>query len=76
MFYVLGVLKVDKGIKFGDEVEIRDLRGFLVGIGIVRMSGKEMIIVMRGLVVEVILLKFKFLSLSELESFKEGFFYV
>ncbi|BAD86311.1 tRNA/rRNA cytosine-C5-methylase, NOL1/NOP2/Sun family, containing RNA-binding PUA domain [Thermococcus kodakarensis KOD1] len=75
MLYAPGVLKADKGIKPGDEVEIRDPRGLLVGIGIARMSGKEMITATRGLAVEVTLPKFKLPSLSELESFKEGLFY-
>lgn len=71
-----GVLKADKSIKPGDEVEIRDPRGLLVGIGIARMSGKEMVTATRGgLAVEVTLPKFKLPSLSELESFKEGLFY-
>lgn len=75
MLYAPGVLKADKGIKPGDEVEIRDPRGLLVGIGIARMSGKDMITATRGLAVEVTLPKFKLPSLSELESFKEGLFY-
>ncbi len=75
MLYAPGVLKADKSIKPGDEVEIRDPRGLLVGIGIARMSGKEMITATRGLAVEVTMPKFKLPSLSELESFKEGLFY-
>ncbi|MBP1911303.1 RsmB/NOP family class I SAM-dependent RNA methyltransferase [Thermococcus stetteri] len=75
MLYAPGVLKADKGIRPGDEVEIRDPRGLLVGIGIARMSGKEMVASTRGLAVEVTLPKFKLPSLSELESFKEGLFY-
>ncbi|ASJ01759.1 Sun/NOL1/NOP nucleolar protein [Thermococcus profundus] len=75
MLYAPGVLQADKRIKPGDEVEIRDPRGLLVGIGIARMSAKEMVISTRGLAVEVTLPKFKLPSLSELESFKEGLFY-
>ncbi|NJE30080.1 RsmB/NOP family class I SAM-dependent RNA methyltransferase [Thermococcus sp. 18S1] len=75
MLYAPGVLQADKKIKPGDEVEIRDPRGLLVGIGIARMSAKEMIVSTRGLAVEVTLPKFKLPSLSELESFKEGLFY-
>ncbi|ASJ15155.1 RsmB/NOP family class I SAM-dependent RNA methyltransferase [Thermococcus radiotolerans] len=75
MLYAPGVLQADKKIKPGDEVEIRDPRGLLVGIGVARMSAKEMIISTRGLAVEVTLPKFKLPSLSELESFKEGLFY-
>ena len=75
MLYAPGVLQADKKIKPGDEVEIRDPRGLLVGIGIARMSAKEMILSTRGLAVEVTLPKFKLPSLSELESFKEGLFY-
>jgi NOL1/NOP2/sun family putative RNA methylase len=73
--YAPGVLQANKGIKPGDEVEIRDPRGLLVGIGTARMSAKEMITSTRGLAVEVTLPKFKLPSLSELESFKEGLFY-
>ncbi|ASJ01401.1 RsmB/NOP family class I SAM-dependent RNA methyltransferase [Thermococcus gorgonarius] len=75
MLYAPGVLKADKDIKPGDEVEIRDPRGLLVGIGIARMSAKEMVASTRGLAVEVTLPKFKLPSLSELESFREGLFY-
>ena len=75
MLYAPGVLQADKKIKPGDEVEIRDPRGLLVGIGIARMSAKEMILSTRGLAVEVTLPKFKLPSLSELESFKQGLFY-
>ncbi|NJE01975.1 RsmB/NOP family class I SAM-dependent RNA methyltransferase [Thermococcus sp. JdF3] len=75
MLYAPGVLQADKKIKPGDEVEIRDPRGLLVGIGIARMSAKEMIVSTRGLAVEVTLPKFKLPSLSELESFREGLFY-
>ncbi|AEK73352.1 tRNA/rRNA cytosine-C5-methylase [Thermococcus sp. 4557] len=75
MLYAPGVLQADKKIKPGDEVEIRDPRGLLVGIGVARMSAKEMIVSTRGLAVEVTLPKFKLPSLSELESFKEGLFY-
>ena len=75
MLYAPGVLQADKKIKPGDEVEIRDPRGLLVGIGTARMSAKEMILATRGLAVEVTLPKFKLPSLSELESFKEGLFY-
>jgi len=75
MLYAPGVLQADKKIKPGDEVEIRDPRGLLVGIGIARMSAREMIVSTRGLAVEVTLPKFKLPSLSELESFKEGLFY-
>jgi NOL1/NOP2/sun family putative RNA methylase len=73
--YAPGVLGADKKIKPGDEVEIRDPRGLLVGIGTARMSAKEMVASTRGLAVEVTLPKFKLPSLSELESFKEGLFY-
>ncbi|WP_297464703.1 RsmB/NOP family class I SAM-dependent RNA methyltransferase [Thermococcus sp.] len=75
MLYAPGVLQADRRIKPGDEVEIRDPRGLLVGIGIARMGAKEMITSTRGLAVEVTLPKFKLPSLSELESFKEGLFY-
>lgn len=75
MLYAPGVLQADKRIKPGDEVEIRDPRGLLVGIGIARMSAKEMTLSTRGLAVEVTLPKFRLPSLSELESFKEGLFY-
>ncbi|QDA30407.1 RsmB/NOP family class I SAM-dependent RNA methyltransferase [Thermococcus indicus] len=75
MLYAPGVLQADKKIKPGDEVEIRDPRRLLVGIGIARMSAKEMVVSTRGLAVEVTLPKFKLPSLSELESFKEGLFY-
>ena len=75
MLYAPGVLQADKRIKPGDEVEIRDPRGLLVGIGIARMGAKEMITSTRGLAVEVTLPKFKLPSLSELESFKKGLFY-
>jgi len=73
--YAPGVLQADRGIKPGDEVEIRDPKGLLVGVGIARMSAKEMIVSTRGLAVEVTTPKFKLPSLSELESFKEGLFY-
>ncbi|WP_258083508.1 RsmB/NOP family class I SAM-dependent RNA methyltransferase [Thermococcus thermotolerans] len=75
MLYAPGVLQADKKIKPGDEVEIRDPRGLLVGIGIARMSAKEMVVSTRGVAVEVTLPKFKLPSLSELESFREGLFY-
>ncbi len=75
MLYAPGVLQADRRIKPGDEVEIRDPRGLLVGIGVARMSAKEMITSTRGLAVEVTLPKFKLPSLSELESFREGLFY-
>ncbi len=75
MLYAPGVLQADKKIKPGDEVEIRDPRGLLVGVGIARMSAKEMVVSTRGLAVEVTLPKFKLPSLSELESFREGLFY-
>ncbi len=73
--YAPGVLQADRGIRPGDEVEIRDPRGLLVGIGTARMSAKEMVISTRGLAVEVTTPKFKLPSLSELQSFKEGLFY-
>jgi NOL1/NOP2/sun family putative RNA methylase len=73
--YAPGVLQVDKRIKPGDEVEIRDPRGLLVGMGIARMGGKEMLEKKRGIAVEVTLPKFRLPSLNELESFKEGLFY-
>ncbi|AEH25227.1 RsmB/NOP family class I SAM-dependent RNA methyltransferase [Pyrococcus yayanosii] len=75
MLYAPGVLKADKGIKEGDEVQIRDPRGLLVGIGIARMDYREMVMATRGLAVEVTLPKFKLPSLSELESFEKGYFY-
>ena len=75
MLYAPGVLKADRGIKPGDEVEIRDPRDLLVGIGIARMGGREMITATHGVAVEVTIPKFKLPSLSELESFKEGLFY-
>lgn len=73
--YTPGVLGADKKIKPGDEVQIRDPRGLLIGIGIARMSAKEMVVSTRGLAVEVTLPKFRLPSLSELESFREGLFY-
>ncbi|WP_366516854.1 PUA domain-containing protein, partial [Thermococcus sp.] len=73
--YAPGVLQADKSIRPGDEVEIRDPRGLLVGIGVARMSAKEMVVSTRGLAVEVTLPKFRLPSLSELQSFKEGLFY-
>ncbi|AIF70375.1 nol1-nop2-sun family nucleolar protein III [Palaeococcus pacificus DY20341] len=75
MLYAPGVLKADKGIKEGDEVQIRDPRGLLVGVGIARMSAKEMILSTRGIAVEVTLPKFKLPSLSELKSYEKGLFY-
>jgi len=75
MLYAPGVLKADKGIKEGDEVQIRDPKGLLVGIGIAKMNAKEMIKATRGIAVEVTLPKFKLPSLSELKSFKKGYFY-
>ncbi len=75
MLYAPGVLQADKKIKPGDEVEIRDPRGLLVGVGIASMSAKEMVVSTRGLAVEVTLPKFKLPSLNELESFREGLFY-
>ena len=75
MLYAPGVLQADRKIRPGDEVEIRDPKGLLVGIGIARMSAKEMVVSTRGLAVEVTLPKFRLPSLSELESFKEGLFY-
>ncbi|WP_457751948.1 PUA domain-containing protein [Thermococcus sp.] len=75
MLYAPGVLKADRSIKPGEEVEIRDPRGLLVGIGIARMGGRGMITATRGVAVEVTIPKFKLPSLSELESFKEGLFY-
>ncbi len=73
--YAPGVLRADKGIKPGDEVQILDPKGLLVGIGRARMGAKEMIVSTRGVAVEVTLPKFKLPSLSELDSFKEGLFY-
>ncbi|NJF25723.1 RsmB/NOP family class I SAM-dependent RNA methyltransferase [Thermococcus sp. Bubb.Bath] len=73
--YAPGVLSVDKNIKPGEEVEIRDPKGLLVGIGTARMSGNEMLEKKRGIAVEVSLPKFRLPSLNELESFKEGLFY-
>ncbi len=73
--YAPGVLKADKGIKEGDEVQIRDPKGLLVGIGIARMSAKEMVIATRGIAVEVTLPKFKLPSLSELKAYEKGYFY-
>ena len=75
MLYAPGVLQADKKIKPGDEVEIRDPKGLLVGVGVARMSAKEIVVSTRGLAVEVTLPKFKLPSLNELESFKEGLFY-
>ncbi|AMM53174.1 RsmB/NOP family class I SAM-dependent RNA methyltransferase [Pyrococcus kukulkanii] len=75
MLYAPGVLKADKGIREGDEVQIRDSRGLLVGVGIARMDYKEMIEATRGLAVEVTLPKFKLPSLSELKAFEKGYFY-
>jgi len=75
MLYAPGVLKADKGIKEGDEVQIRDPKGLLVGIGTAKMSAKEMIKATRGVAVEVTLPKFKLPSLSELKSFEKGYFY-
>jgi NOL1/NOP2/sun family putative RNA methylase len=73
--YAPGVLNADKGIREGEEVEIRDPRGLLVGIGIARMDYKEMILAKRGIAVEVTLPKFKLPSLSELKSYEKGYFY-
>ncbi|WP_297416864.1 RsmB/NOP family class I SAM-dependent RNA methyltransferase [Thermococcus sp.] len=73
--YAPGVLQANRKIKPGDEVEIRDPKGLLVGVGIARMGAKEMMTSTRGLAVEVTLPKFKLPSLNELESFKEGLFY-
>ncbi len=75
MLYAPGVLQAERRIKPGDEVEIRDPRGLLVGVGRARMSAKEMIVSTRGIAVEVTLPKFRLPSLSELESFKKGLFY-
>ncbi|HII61645.1 RsmB/NOP family class I SAM-dependent RNA methyltransferase [Pyrococcus horikoshii] len=75
MLYAPGVLKADKNIKEGDEVQIRDPKGLLVGIGIARMDYKEMTEATRGLAVEVTLPKFKLPSLSELKAFEKGYFY-
>ncbi|AHF81170.1 RsmB/NOP family class I SAM-dependent RNA methyltransferase [Thermococcus paralvinellae] len=75
MLYAPGVLKADKSIKEGDEVQIRDPKGLLVGIGIAKMNAKEMIKATRGVAVEVTLPKFKLPSLSELKSFEKGYFY-
>lgn len=75
MLYAPGVLKADRGIKEGDEVQIRDPKGLLVGIGIAKISAKEMIKATRGIAVEVTLPKFKLPSLSELKSFEKGYFY-
>ncbi|ALM75996.1 RsmB/NOP family class I SAM-dependent RNA methyltransferase [Thermococcus barophilus] len=75
MLYAPGVLKADKSIKEGDEVQIRDPKGLLVGIGTAKMSAKEMIKATRGIAVEVTLPKFKLPSLSELKSFEKGYFY-
>jgi len=73
--YAPGVLQANRKIKPGDEVEIRDPKGLLVGVGIARMGAKEMMTSTRGLAVEVTLPKFKLPNLNELESFKEGLFY-
>ncbi|MDK2870589.1 MAG: methyltransferase [Pyrococcus sp.] len=73
--YAPGVLKADKGIREGDQVQVRDPKGLLVGIGIARMNAKEMIISTRGIAVEVTLPKFKLPSLSELKSYEKGYFY-
>ncbi len=75
MLYAPGVLKADRGIKEGDEVQIRDPKGLLIGIGTAKMSAKEMIKATRGVAVEVTLPKFKLPSLSELKSFEKGYFY-
>ncbi|WP_461865956.1 NOL1/NOP2/sun family putative RNA methylase [Thermococcus sp.] len=75
MLYAPGVLQAHKKIRPGDEVQIRDPKGLLVGIGIARMSAKEMILSNRGIAVEVILPKFRLPSLSELQGFREGLFY-
>ncbi|WP_175059982.1 RsmB/NOP family class I SAM-dependent RNA methyltransferase [Thermococcus sp. 2319x1] len=73
--YAPGVLKADKEIKEGDEVQIRDPKGLLVGIGIARMSAKEMVVATRGIAVEVTLPKFKLPSLNELKAYEKGYFY-
>ncbi|MCO6040453.1 RsmB/NOP family class I SAM-dependent RNA methyltransferase [Thermococcus alcaliphilus] len=73
--YAPGVLKADKGIKEGDEVQIMDPKGLLVGIGIARMSAKEMVVATRGIAVEVTLPKFKLPSLNELKAYEKGYFY-
>ncbi|MDK2983217.1 MAG: methyltransferase, partial [Thermococcaceae archaeon] len=73
--YAPGVLKADKGIKEGDEVQIRYPKGLLVGIGIAKMSAKEMVVATRGIAVEVTLPKFKLPSLNELKAYEKGYFY-
>ncbi len=73
--YAPGVLKADKGIGEGDQIQIRDPKGLLVGIGIARMNAKEMIISTRGVAVEVTMPKFKLPSLNELKSYEKGYFY-
>ena len=73
--YAPGVLKADKRIKEGDEVQIRDPKGLLVGIGLARMSAKEMMLSTRGIAVEVTLPKFKLPSLNELKAYEKGYFY-
>lgn len=75
MLYAPGVLQAHKKIRPGDEVEIRDPKGLLVGTGVARMSAKEMILSRRGIAVEVTLPKFRLPSLSELQSFRDGLFY-
>lgn len=73
--YAPGILKADKSIKEGDEVQIRDPRGLLVGMGIAAMDYKDMTVKNRGLAVEVTKPKFSLPSLSELESYEKGHFY-
>ncbi len=73
--YAPGVLKADKGIKEGDEVQIRDPRGLLVGIGVASMNYKDMAVKKRGLAVKITKPKFSLPSLSELKSYEKGYFY-
>ena len=75
MLYAPVVLQAERRIKPGDEVESRDPTGLWVGVGRARMSAKEMIVLTRGIAVEVTLAKFRLPNLSELESFKKGLFY-
>ena len=73
--YAPGILRAERGINPGDEVEIRDPEGLLVGIGVARMTSKQMMASKRGMAIETTLPKFKLPSLNELESFRRGLFY-
>jgi len=73
--YAPGVLRADKKVRTGDEVEVRSPGGLLLGIGTAAMDAGEMVRAGRGVAVRVTRPKFRLPSLTELESFKEGLFY-